>query len=154
MKGLKIERAAPSNAIDIYALLKEAATEKCFPLNNPTGKQLEQYYFQTLIINELPNPLHFWYLAKRGRGFLGLLHCYAVPGRWDGKIDTLFVDILYVVEKRRKMGIGKKLIEEMKKEAENVGIKRLHFLAEPKVEKLWRDREGAKKKTSIMEVLL
>lgn len=154
MKGLKIERATPSNAIDIYALYKQAAKEKVWSHDNPTDKQLEQYYFQTMILRDLPSPHHFFYLAKRGRGFLGVLHAFVLPRRWDGHVDRLFVDIIYVTEKRRKMGIGKKLIEELKKQADNMNIKRIEFLADDKTAKYYEEKLKAKPITQYMGVEL
>lgn len=152
MKGLKIDRATPSNAIDIHALLTEAANEKVFSVENPNKRQLQQYYFQKLIPQELTNPMHFWYLARRGRGFLGVLHAFAIPGRWDGAISSLFVDLVFVVENRRSLGVGKELIKRLCQDAEDIGIKTFDFLAEDKVADKWIKEFSAKKISNLMRV--
>lgn len=154
MKGLKIERAKPSNAIDIYALLKQASEEGAWAHDNPNEKQLEQYYFDGLILRDLPSPHHFFYLAKRGRGFLGVLHAFVLPRRWDGYIDRIFVDLLFVPEKRRKKGIGKKLIDELMKEADNMNIKRIEFLADDKTSDYYKKKIKAKPIAQYMGVSL
>lgn len=154
MKGLKIERAQSSNAIDIYALLKAAAEERVFPDHNPSAKQLQQYYFQKLIPTEIINPCHFWYLAKRGRGFLGLLHAFMVPSRWDGEIDRIFVDLVYVTENRRDRGIARAMLDKLKSDAGDLGINKFEFLAENKVEPKWAKDWGATKVSNYMRVEL
>lgn len=155
MKGLTIVRAAPSNAIDIYALLKDASEDMAFPAGgSPTDKQREHYYCSGTLFNELASPYHVWILAKRGRGFLGYVHAFAIPGRWDGKIETLAVDLTYVVKKRREMGVGRKLIEALKKEAENMGVKHIEFLADEKTKSFWSKSFGAKKLSNFMRATL
>lgn len=154
MKGLKVERAQPSNAIDIYALLKLAAEDGAFHEQTPSSKQLQQYYFQKLIPFEVMTPSHFWYLAKRGRGFLGLLHAFIVPGRWDGEINTIYVDLVYVVEHRRNRGIAKELLKKLKEDAEDIGIKKFEFLAVDKVQEKWVKDWKATKISNYMRVEL
>jgi GNAT superfamily N-acetyltransferase len=124
MKGLTIIRALPSNAIDIYPLIEQAAKEGVFT-DSPSGKELKTYYFN--LIEELCHPYHFWFLAKRGRGFLGFIHAIAAPRRWDRSVGFVFIDMVFVVKNRRKMGIGSKLIEELQKCADDIGIKKLEF---------------------------
>lgn len=153
MKGLKIIRAEPSNAIDVYALLKEWAKEnkgKDFLFEIPSEKKL-QYYFFARLIPELQSPLNMFFLARRGRGFLGMLHAMLVPGRWDGQIDSIFIDKVYVVPGRRKMGVGRRLLDELKKEAENMGIKRIELLADDELKAYWA-KHGAAQKSNFMRV--
>lgn len=125
MKGLKVERARPSNAIDIYSLLAEGAKDGSLS-NKPSQRQLRTYYFNGLI-HQLAAPGHLWFIARRGRGFIGFLHAILLPSPWDGQIEKIGINLVFVAKKRRKMGVGRKLIEELKKEAENMGIKRLEF---------------------------
>lgn len=153
MKGLKITRAQASNAIDVYALLKEWAKEnkgKDLVVEVPSEKKL-QYYFFARLIPELQSPLNLVLLARRGRGYLGFLHALLVPGRWDGQIDSIFVDKVYVVSNRRKMGIGRRLLDELKKEAENMGIKRIELLADDEL-KAYGAKHGAAQKSNFMRI--
>ena len=143
MKGLKIDRARPSNAIDIYALLKEAQKERVL-YGDPSERQLQSYFFGGLIA-ELSSPLHLFFVAKRGRGFLGFVHAVLIPGRWDGFISHAVIDTIFVTKKRRKNGIGRKLLDDLKKEVENIGIKRLEFLASDPELEYWAKERGAAK---------
>lgn len=145
MKGLKITRAQASNAIDVYALLKEWAKEnkgKDLVVEVPSEKKL-QYYFFARLIPELQSPLNLVLLARRGRGYLGFLHALLVPGRWDGQIDSIFIDKIFVTANRRKMGIGRRLLDELKKEAENMGIKRIELLADAGSKAYWEKHKAS-----------
>ena len=122
---MKVVRAKASNAIDIYPLLVACVKEGCFE-DNPSGRELKMYYFKAMI-EELAHPAHLWYIARRGRGFLGFLHAICIPGRWNGMIDSIYVDMLFVDDKYRKRGVAGKLIEELKKDADHNGIKSARF---------------------------
>lgn len=150
MKGLKVLRAQPSNAIDIYALLKEAQKEgKLY--GSPSEKQLQQFFFSGLI-NELCSPHHIWLLGRRGRGFLGLVHAIIPPGRWDGRLEYLAVELVFVTKNRRKNGIGRKLLDELQIQAQNMGIKRFEFLISEEERAYWEKERGAKKLLNVMGV--
>lgn len=154
MKGLKIVRAEASNAIDVYALLKEWAKESRSAGDGeaPSDKKLQQYFFSRLI-TELQHPFHWIFLARRGRGYLGYLHALLTPGRWDGTVDTLYLERIYVVPGRRKNGIGRKLLDELHKEAENMGIKKIELLTNDDVKAYWQGR-GAKPVSNYMRIQL
>lgn len=143
MKGVKVIRASVSNAIDIYPFLKKAAPHFS---PQPTTSQLQAYYMGGLL-KELAAPSHFWFLARRARGYLGVAHAFVVPSRWDGALETLFVDMLYVIEKRRNRGVGTKLINELKLLAETLKLRRIDFLVDDK------DFGGEKVKT-LMRISL
>lgn len=151
MKGCVVERAKPSNCIDLFPLIKSAAREGHFYGKAPTDLAMKSYYFR-LFGQELPNPLHFFYLAKRGRGYLGCLHAVPIFDRWDGTIKSLMVDFVFVVEKRRKMGVGKKLIEKFMKDAEEMGIRNFEFACPEDQVEMWSQKMGAKKKSVVMRV--
>lgn len=150
MKGLKVQKAAPSNSIDIYALLKEALKEGLL-VGKPSERALQQYYF-TRLIDELCHPHHFWFIARRGRGYLGFVHALMVPGRWDGTVDSLVVDLVFVTKNRRKHGIGRKLLEELKKEAQNMGIRKFEFVCPDNLVEHWKLTQGAAKIMNVMRV--
>lgn len=143
-----------SNAIDIYALLKEWAKESRQKGEDsvPNDKKLQHYFF-TRLIGELQHPMHLVFLARRGRGFLGYLHAALIPGRWDGQIETILIERIYVTGNRRKQGIGRKLLDELVKEAENMGIKRFELLAEDELKSYWQGR-GAKPVANYMRISL
>ena len=150
VKGLKVFRAQPNNAIDIYPLIISAAKDECY-IDSPKERDLKTYYFQGLL-RELASDYHLWFLARRGRGFLGFVHGIIIPGRWNGQIDTLLVDMVYVMQSRRKNGIAKKLIDEILKEAENIGVRRVEFFCFDSQVEYWAKERKAKKISNIMRV--
>jgi GNAT superfamily N-acetyltransferase len=154
MKGLKIVRATGQNSIDIYPLLQKAAEEKAL-LSNPSPKQLKDFYFGGLLRQLGAHfQLHYWFLARRGRGYLGVLHAQIMPGLWDGSIDTMVVTLVYVTKSRRKLGVGRKLIDALLKEAENLGIKHIQFLCPEDLTEYWVKERGAQKLANLMRVSL
>lgn len=150
MKGLTIIKATPSNAIDIYPLIEKAAAEALFE-DIPSQKDLKSYYFRGLM-ESIASHNHFWYLAKRGRGYLGFIHGVLVPRRWDGAIGSMFIDTLFVVSNRRKSGIGRKLIDELKKDAQNIGVRRIDFLCPESQKELWEKKYKAQPIRAYMGV--
>ncbi len=150
MKGLKIEKAKPSNVIDIYALLQEAVKEGCL-VGKPTERQMKSYYFVGLL-NEVDHPNHIWFVAKRGRGYLGFVHAVLIPGRWDGQVRSVAVDTVFVTKRRRKNGIGRKLLDEVKKEVQNLEIKRVEFVTPIDQVEMWTKKYSAKTESYIMGV--
>lgn len=152
MKGLKVVKAQPSNAIDVFPLIELASKEGLF-LDSPSSRDLKNYYFKSLI-KEMGNDFHLWFLAKRGRGFLGFVHGIITPRRWDGTIDVMYLDLVYVIEKRRAAGIGAKLIDEILKEAENIGVRKVEFLCDDSKCELWQKKRGAEKLKSLMRVTI
>ena len=154
MKGVKVYRCEPSDNIEILKLLKDAIKEGVFPDEKPTPQQLRIYNFEGLLQNELPNPNHFWLLAKRAKGRWGILHAYVVPNRWDRRLDRIFVDLAFVRSDKRKLGIGKKLIDDLFERAQNIGITKIEFLAKDKESEMWIKERGAEKVSNLMRVNL
>jgi len=153
MKGLKIFRAKPSNAIDIYALLKQAVQESVYPDPQPSKRQLQDFYLGQLLQSHLPSPYHYYYLAKRGRGFLGYLHAALCPNYWDGSADSMFIELIFVSKKYRNKGVAKKLLETLRKDAEDMDVKRLDlFSMAPNLE-YW-NKQGAEGVTNMMRISL
>ncbi len=141
MKGLKIEKAKPSNAIDIFALLSQGQKEGLLP-GKPSERQLKSYYFGRLL-SDLGAPGHLWVMAKRGRGYLGFAHAKVQPGIWDAQVSSVTIDLIFVVPNRRKNGIGRKLLDEIVKEVENLGIKRIEFVCPPEQVEYWQKARKA-----------
>lgn len=150
MKGLKIDKAKPSNAIDIFALLNAGVKEGILP-EKPTDRQMKSYYFSSLL-RDIGAPGHIWLVARRGRGYLGFAHAYVRPGRWDGQVTSVFVDLVFVVKHRRKLGVGLKLVDEVKKEVENLGIKRIEFSCPPDQMQYWSKARSANAFQVVMGV--
>lgn len=151
MKGVVVERARPSNCIDVYPLIKQAAKEGVFYGNPPATKSLEQFYY-SLLTKELPDPGHFYYLAKRGRGYLGCLHAVIARDRWSGMVSKMWVDFVFVGEKKRKCGVGKKLIERLMKDAGEIGIKDFDFLCREEQLEYFQKKFKAEKLSVLMRV--
>lgn len=149
MKGLKIEKAKPSNSIDIYALIKAEREEGLIP--NLSDRMLKQYYFSALL-NQLADHRHLFFIAKRGRGYLGYVHAVIVPDKWGSFF--VGVDSIFVVKHRRKNGVGRKLLDELKKEVQNIGIKRIEFACPLDQVEYWSKERKAKHSQAIMEVNL
>ena len=64
IKGCKVKEAELSNAIDIYALLKDAIKEGIYPEGEaPTDKELQHYYMAGLL-PELKSPYHKYWIAQ------------------------------------------------------------------------------------------
>lgn len=151
MKGCVVERARPSNCIDIWPLFKEAVKEGVFVGPQPSEKALKEFYY-VLLTRLMPSESHFFYLAKRGRGFLGCLHATLIPGRWDGSISTFYVDFIYVREHRRKMGVGKKLLDSLLNEASNLGIRNFEFVCPVSQVEYWEKQRNAKQIGAVMRI--
>jgi len=151
MKGLKVKEALLGNAIDIYALLKEAVKEGIYPKDQtPNQRELEHYYL-TGLLSEMRNPTHKYYIAQRGRGFLGYAHLVIMPDRWNRKELSILIETVFVVKKRRKMGIGKALIDEIKKLAQDNGIKNIVLLGKDDMLGYW-EQQGAEKLSNYLRI--
>jgi GNAT superfamily N-acetyltransferase len=153
MKGLKVIEAEPSNNLDIYAILKSAIKDKVWGDQNPTDKQLKDWHFLSLI-QEIVREDQVWLLARRGKHYFGCAHAVKRPGRWPGDTRKVWVDLVYVEEKKRKYGIGKKLIDGIIKWAEEENIKEFYFFAEEGLDKTWQKKRKAKKISNYMKVVL
>lgn len=153
MKGLKIIRAEPSNAIDIYALLSKALKEKVYPGTQPSARQLQNFYLNVLLQQHLVSPFHYYFLARRGRGYLGFIHGMLIPSYWDGSVESMFIELLFVAEKHRKKGVARKLLETLNKQTENIGVKKVDLCAVDSNLKFW-GKHGAIKVTNTMRIEL
>jgi predicted acetyltransferase len=153
MKGVKPKRATLEHAVDIYKMLNAAHKEGIFPDDQaPTDAQLKSYYFTML--NELVDPMHFWYVSQRGRGFVGFIHAMAMPNRWDARqVDTMLIDLIYVTESKRKNGIAKKMLDLFISEAKSLGVKQIVLLGKDHVVDYWK-KQGAEQLSNYMRIRL
>lgn len=153
MKGVKPKRATLEHAVDVYKMFKTANNEGIFPADQePTDKQIKSYYFS--LLNELVDPMHFWYVAQRGRGFVGFLHAVAMPNRWDPTmVDTLLLDLIHVNQSKRKSGIGKKMLDLFISEAKSLGVKQIVLLGQDHVVDYWQ-KQDAEKLSNYMRIKL
>jgi GNAT superfamily N-acetyltransferase len=152
IKGCKIKHAQLDNCIDIYALLKEAVKEGIHPEGDgpDDDKALKQYYI-TGLLEELRSPNHIYWLAARGRGYLGYLHAVLVPDVWTKSKWQMLIEMVYVKEKRRKNGIGKGLIEEAQAFAKENKIEKIILMGKDDMLPYWEKR-GAKKLSNYMRI--
>jgi len=152
MKGVKPKRATLNHSIDIFKMLQASVTEGILPSDQvPSEKELQAYYFHSML-KEIVNPLHMYYIAQRGRGFVGYLHAQAVPSRWNpGKIDAVFLDMIYVVKNKRKNGIGKQMLDLFIKEAKDLRVEQIILLGKDDMVKYWQ-KQGAEKLSNYMRI--
>lgn len=127
-KGVKIERAMPSNLIDIYALVKMAHKEGKLMQPAPSEADIGKYYMHLLDL--LADPGHnFFYIAKKGRMFLGYVQL-RLSFRNLGPSPIMAITNLYVIPKKRKLGVGRALFKHGIEELKKAGIGRFEFLCE------------------------
>lgn len=150
IKGIKIHKAQLDNAIDIYPLIKEAVKSGMFPdvEGNPTDKQMQNYYLSGLL-SELQSPNHVYYIARRGRGFVGYCHAFIFGGRWLDGSAFICLDSVYVKPKLRKKGVGKAFVDEIKNLAKESGIKNIVLMAKDDMLPYW-EKQGAIKSSNSM----
>lgn len=149
MKGLVVERAKPNNAIEVYPLIREALKAGIITGQAPSEKTLKEFYYR-LLMDELPHPGQFYYLARRSRGFLGLLHAVIVPNRWDRNTYSIFVDFVFVKEKRRKYGVGRKMLDALMNDALAIGIREFEFACPEDQVEYWSKERKAVKQSALM----
>lgn len=144
-----IERAVPSNILDIYALAKAAVKEGAYNYPFPNEQQLKSYYFT--LLEELANPRELFFIARKGRQYLGFVHATLVQRPW-GDSMVMFVKMNYVIGKKRKLGIGKQLADRMLEEGKRLGITKFEFMCNDEMLEFWSKKRGAKKLMNYMVV--
>lgn len=152
IKGCKIKKAQLDNCIDIYALLKDAVKEGIHPDGEgpPDERSMKQYYISGLL-EEMRSPNHLYWIAARGRGYLGYLHAIVMPDVWTLSKWHMLIEMVYVKEKRRKNGIGKGLIEEAKKFAKENNIEKIVLLGKDDMLPYW-EKQGATKLSNYLRI--
>ena len=142
MKGVIVERALTSNVLDIYALFKEGVKENLFDYQNPTPEQAKNYYFQ--LLRELSSPVNLFYIARRGRQYLGYIHGVLALRPYEQTNHLCFVNPLFVTAKKRKLGIGKKLTDRLKEDCRKMGVSRIELLCHDKMIDYWVKNKAQK----------
>jgi len=136
LKGLKVERATPGNVIDYYALLKEAAKEDALVHPRLSVEDVRQCYFG--LVDELSDPSKIILLARKGRMFAGYFSSTII--RRDKYLAV--INQIYVIPKRRKLGVGIKLWQAFDDQMKANGISRYEFLCKDEdvdyVKKKWK----------------
>ncbi len=151
MKGVVVERALPGNVLDVYALFKSAVKEGCVTYPKITEKDLSGFYFE--LTEALKNPNEFIFLARKGRQFLGYTHAKLVFGRFDKKPMAIW-DMVYVIPKSRKLGVGKQLSDVLFDTVKSTGISTVDFLCHDELVSFWEKKVKAKKVLNYMTVEL
>ena len=147
MKGIKIERAKPSNCVDIYALYSEFYKEFSDKIYPKIGKRERENYYCSLIEWLKPTSNCMFYLARKGRRYVGFIHsqCYINPfGQFEMNTLSCFVQ-----KGKRKLGIGKDLAEKTIEEAKNIGISVIKLNCQDNLLEQW-GKFGAKKVSNVM----
>lgn len=142
MKGVKIERAMPSNNIDIYPLYLEFIKEsgnKPYPVINP---QIQRKFFQDVLIRGFSDPNQIFLTARRGKSYWGFAHAAILPRPPVGYI--LYIHTLFVQKHKRKLGIAKDLADALESEARNLGLGAIELMCTPALTLKW-EKHGAKK---------
>ena len=142
MKGVQIIRALPGNCIDVYALLGHPF---------PTEDQARNYYYTLLM--ELQNPHEIMLLAKKGRAFYGYIHG-TFTLRTFGEPRVMFIRSLYVTKNKRKLGIGRKLTEEMKSICQKLGVSTIEFMCQDELVSGFEKTLKAGRLKTLMEMKL
>lgn len=143
MKGVKIIRARPSNVLDAYDLYKKAHREGVLRHPQPTEEDLKEYYF--VLLEELAQPTNVLLLAQKGRQFLGMIHM-TVNFRPVGRQKlTAFVKAAYVIQSKRKLGVGKQLADAAMSFCRQSRIQSIEFLCDDKMLEFWSKKRGAEK---------
>lgn len=153
LKGVVIQRALPENLIDVYALVKEASKEGLFKPFTPTPQEMLSYsYVRGGLADELGSPHSLIYLAKRGRGFFGYIHAQLVFRPLINKY-TCMLNTVYIVPKKRKLGIGRALITRLKEDCKRMGIGSLELLCEDEMVPYYEKQSGKKERNlMVMEI--
>lgn len=142
MKGVVIERAKPSNVLDIYALFKSSVKDGVWAAQTPNQEETKNYYFK--ILEESMLPTEFIFLARRGKAYWGYLQAQLCPGPW-GRKPVMFIKMLYVVPKKRKLGIGKKLIGHLKNSCSQMGIDSIELMCQDENVEYYKKHGGEKR---------
>lgn len=115
---IKIRRGKKSDLQQVLALIKELALfEKAPEEVTLTIKQFKKDF-------ESKNPLfHFFVAEKENKKIVGIALYYYGYSTWKGK--RMYLDDIVVTEKMRGKGIGKKLFEEIIREAKKNKVKQI-----------------------------
>lgn len=140
----QIERAKPSNILDIYALFKKAAKEGIYPeiLNEDN---IKDYYFRMCdpMNGELVNPYHVFLLARRGRQYLGYLHAYMTSKPKSNK-NVMFLELIYIDPKKRKLGVAKQLLDQFLGDCKKMKIPSIELLCKDELVPYWSKKKAVK----------
>lgn len=144
MQGVKIERAVPSNNIDIYPLYLDFIKES-EGANKPYPKipqAIQRKFYQDILFRAFEDPNQIMWLARRGKTYMGFAHAHILPRPPKGYI--LYIHTLFVQKHRRKLGIAKLLADAMESEARNLGLSAIELMCTPLLSPKW-EKHGAKK---------
>lgn len=103
--NFKIRKAAPSDLIQIYGLIKELAIFEKEP--NEPSNPIKRF----ILDGSNKDPKFHVLVAEDNSNIVGMALYYYGYSSWKGAI--IYLDDLVVQEKYRKSGIGKKLMDEL-----------------------------------------
>ena len=112
-KGTKLDLPSVLDLINELALFEKAPEQVINTVND-----MEKDGFGK-------NPVFNFYVAELNNTIVGIAVYFIKYSTWKGK--GLYLDDLFVTEKFRGKGIGKKLFDIIIEEAKNVNAKQLHW---------------------------
>jgi GNAT superfamily N-acetyltransferase len=63
-----------------------------------------------------------------------------------------FIKLIYVADKKRNLGIGRKLISSLKEICRDWGVSTFEFMCEDRHIEYWKKEQGARKVSTLMVV--
>ena len=151
IKGVKIERAAPSNIIEVFRFYKQYYEEFGEAKSGKmkiTKADMTDFYFK-LLYEFLPDPSHVIYLARRGKAYWGIIHAQIVSKPMLGSPMALFIHTVFIRKGKRKLGVGSKLADKIEEDAVNLNAKTIEFMCRDNLVEKW-EKHGAKKFLNYM----
>jgi GNAT superfamily N-acetyltransferase len=149
MRGVKFERAKPSNILDVYALVKQAHKEDAFVHPKPTLEQVQAMYFD--LLDALAGPTTAIFLARKGKSIVGMVQV-TVSFRKVGPSPIGVIAFLYVIPKRRKLGIGRELMRHAIAELKKAGVPSFEFFCKDELVGYYNKVCQARKTLNMMVI--
>ena len=102
---IRIRKAEPADLVQVYDLIKELAVFEKAPgePSNPLKKFIAE--------GTCKNPRFYVIVAESGHQIIGIALYYYAYSSWKGSM--IYLDDLVVRESYRKLGVGKKLMDEL-----------------------------------------
>ena len=144
IKGVRIEKALPSNFADLLILYKEAYTEKAGlkPWPHLSLQDLKEAAFNN--IQELAQPNVVCFLARRGKKYVGFIFGRIIERRVGSPKHSMFVEMCFITKTKRKLGIGDCLAKKMLELSSNLGLGSIEIMCNDELKDKWLKYGGAK----------
>jgi hypothetical protein len=144
MKGVKLERAVPSNFADIHILYKEAYAEKAGLKAWPKYSKVDIDNASFTNIQDLANPNVICFMARRGKKYIGFILGKVLERQLGSPRYYMFVTLCYITKTKRKLGIGNCLTEKIIEYSRNLGLGSIEIMCNDELVDHWKKYEGKK----------